>query len=119
MDEKSKEKYLQTRYKRELERYLNRVVNFVQQGDFAKEAFDGFIERVESKLSQVERIPLYNDYFEKLEKFIEMVRGLKESEMESDEVRSRVLHEANQIRKSKRKKSYNRKELKQRIDDEF
>ncbi|WP_456382309.1 hypothetical protein [Hydrogenimonas sp.] len=119
MEEKRKEKYLQTRYKRELERYLNRVVNFVQPGGFVKEAFDRFIERVDGKLAEVEKIPLYNDYFEQLERFIEMARGLRESGLESDEIRSRILHEANRIRKAKRKKSYNRRELKRPIDDEF
>ena len=119
MDEKRREKYLQTRYKRELERFLNRVVNFAQQEKGEKSDYDVFIERVRSKLDAVERVPLFNDYFEKLENFIDKTERLRESDSDIDSVKSHILYEANQIRKAKRKKSYNRKSRRPDYEDDF
>jgi glutaredoxin 2 len=119
MDEKRREKYLQTRYKRELERYLNRVVNYAQQESFTKEGYETWIDKVTEKLLQAEKVPLYNDYYEKLEAFIEKTHRMKESDLESDEIQAEILHDANQIRKEKRKKRYNRKDRKRAFEDEF
>jgi len=46
---------------------------------------------------------------------VEKLMGSKEAE----EVKGEILHEANQIRKSRRIKSYNRKERKERFDEQF
>jgi hypothetical protein len=119
VDDKKREKYLQTRYKRELERFLNRLVNFSRQEAGEKEAFDRFVDNIAEKLEAVEKVPLYNDYYDRLERFVQMALRLRESDMEVDDVKGRVLHEANQIRKSRRVKSYNRKERKERFDEDF
>jgi len=115
--EKKKEKYLQSRYKRELERYLNRVVNFVMQGEFEYEDYVNFIDKVQEKLNSCEKVKLYNDYFEKIEKFIDFTVKLREECFESRKIQAEIMHEANLIRKAKRKKSYTRKQYK-RIEDE-
>ena len=109
MEEKKREKYLMTRYRRELERYLNRVVSFAMGEDFEKRDYQNMVQKALQKLQKVQKVPLYNDYFEKLESFIEMTKALAGSEREADDIRGEILHEANQIRKSKRKKSYSRK----------
>jgi hypothetical protein len=120
MDEKRKEKYLKTKYMRELERYLNRLVNFAQQEEEnSKEAIGAFIQKIGDKLVEVEKVPLYNSYFEKLEAFVEKTRHLAKSEWESDDIKAEILHDANRIRKEKRKKTYSRKERKRDFDDEF
>ncbi|WP_300366477.1 hypothetical protein [Hydrogenimonas sp.] len=119
MDEKRREKYLQTRYKRELERYLNRVVNFAQQEGGERSDYDAFIEKVSQKLDGVEKVAFYNDYFEKLEQFIELTQRMCASDLDVESIKSRILHEANQIRKAKRKKSYNRKNHRTAFDDDF
>ncbi len=118
MDEKKREKYIQSRYRRELERYLNRVVGFVMGGDFDKGEYDAIVEKGFEKLEKVEKAKLFSDYFESLEDFVQKSRELKESDLSADEVGSQIVYEANQIRKSKRKKSYNRKERRFRGDDE-
>ena len=117
--EKRKEKYLQSRYKRELERYLNRVVNFVMQGEFEYEDYVNFIDKVQDKLNSCEKAGLYNDYFEKIEKFIGMTVDLKEKSLENIEIRAKIMHEANLIRKAKRKKSYTRKQFKNIENEEI
>ncbi|BDY13249.1 hypothetical protein [Hydrogenimonas cancrithermarum] len=119
MEEKKREKYLQTRYKRELERYLNRVVNYAQQESFSKEGYEAWIDKVTKRLLEAEKVPLYNDYYEKLEAFIEKTHRMKESNLDSDEIQAEILHDANQIRKEKRKKTYNRKDRKRAFEDEF
>ncbi|WP_456451405.1 hypothetical protein [Hydrogenimonas sp.] len=120
MDDKRREKYLQTRYKRELERFLNRLVNFSRQEGGDKAAFDAYVYAIAKKLAEAERVPLYNDYYDRLERFVEMARRLRENgELGADEAKGQVLHEANQIRKSRRIKSYNRKERSDRFEEEF
>jgi hypothetical protein len=119
VDDKKREKYLQTRYKRELERFLNRLVNFARQEGGDRAAFDRFVDGIAEKLEAVEKVPLYNDYYERLEKFVQMALRLRMGNKEADEVKGEILHEANQIRKSRRIKSYNRKERKERFDEQF
>ncbi|WP_353661428.1 hypothetical protein [Hydrogenimonas sp. SS33] len=109
MDEKRLKKYKETRYKRELERFLNRCVAFAQQERGTREDFDTLVDRIEAKLQEVEKVPLYNDYYGRLERFVEMVGGLRRGEEEADGVKAQIQHEANRIRKSRRIKSYNRK----------
>ena len=81
-------------------------------------AYEAMIERVGQKLEKVEKTKLYSDFFERLEQFVQRSRELAEGELESDEIRAKILHEANQIRKSKRKKSYNRRERGRRDEEE-
>ncbi|WP_456322718.1 hypothetical protein [Hydrogenimonas sp.] len=120
MDEKKKEKYLQTKYKRELERYLNRLVNFAQQeSNSSKEALESFIEKIASKFHEVEKVSLYNPYFESIESFVEKTGRLVGSDRECDDIKAEIVHDANQIRKQKRKKTYNRKEKNRDFDHEF
>jgi hypothetical protein len=119
MDEKKRQKYLQTRYKRELERFLNRLVNFSRQESGDKEAFDRFVDGITEKLEAVEKVPLYNDYYENLERFVQTAMRLRCSDVDAEEAKGEVLHEANRIRKSRRIKSYNRKERSERFDEDF
>ena len=116
MKEKKIEKYLQTRYKRELERYLNRMVNFAKQADKSRDDFDRYEAKMREKLEGVEKRELNSAYYAQLEDFIDKMTRLRESEQTMDEIVSEILHEANKIRKSRRRKSYNRTQEK-RYDD--
>jgi len=117
--DKRKEKYIQSRYKRELERYLNRVVNFVMNEEFDNEDYENFIDKVQEKLNSCDKVKLYNDYFEKIEKFIAMTVELKEKGKEIEDLKAKIIHEANLIRKAKRKKSYARKRYKNIENEEI
>ena len=119
MDEKRLKKYKETRYKRELERFLNRCVSFAQREEGAREDFDWLVDRIEEKLNGVEKMPLYNDYYDRLERFVQMIGHLRRSGEEVEEIKGQIQHEANRIRKSRRIKSYNRKGKKERFDDDF
>lgn len=105
--EKKRGKYLQTRYRRELERFLNRMVNFCRNGEGA--GFCRFAVQQLAQLDRAEKRELYGDYFERLERFVESVRRLAGmAEAEADAC-AWVLKEANLMRKSRRMKSYSRK----------
>lgn len=117
--DKKREKYLQSRYKRELERYLNRVVNFVTNEEFSYDDYINFIVKAQEKLNSCEKVKLYNGYFEKIEDFIRLTLDLKENKIEPLVIKGKIQHEANLIRKAKRKKSYTRREFKNIKDEEI
>ncbi|MCF6201457.1 MAG: hypothetical protein L3J42_04960 [Hydrogenimonas sp.] len=118
MDEKRREKYLQTRYRRELERYLNRLVGYSMQDGFERNKFEELVDNGLKRLQKVEKVKLYSDYFERLESFVRLSEELKESGLDADEIAAKITHEANLIRKSKRKRSYSRKK-RDGYDEEF
>ena len=117
--DKKRGKYLQSRYKRELERYLNRVVNFVMNEEFTYDDYMNFIKKAQEKLNCCEKVKLYNGYFEKIENFIKLTLDIKEKRFEPIEIKGKIQHEANLIRKAKRKKSYTRKEFKNIANEEI
>ena len=111
-NEKKIEKYLQTRYKRELERYLNRMVNFAKQPQKSREDFDAYETKMREKLRAAQKRDLHSSYYTQLEDFVDKVEALRNGEGAMDDIADTILHEANKIRKAKRKRSYNRKGLK-------
>ncbi len=119
MEERKKEKYRLVRYRRELERYLNRIVSFAMGGEFERCDYDKLVEKADRKLAEVEKVKLHNDYFESLENFVHKCRELKKSDMDKDEISAQIVHEANRIRKLRRKKSYSRKKRRSEADEDF
>ena len=119
MKEKKIEKYLQTRYKRELERYLNRMVNFAKQRSLSRDDFERYEAKMREKLEAVEKRELNSAHYSQLEDFVEKIADLRESSQTMDEIVSEILHEANKIRKSRRRKSYNRTQEKRYDDGEW
>ena len=118
MDGQKREKYLQARYRRELERYLNRSVAFAQRADTVREEFDRLVDRIDERLADIEKVLLKSDYYASLERFVETVRRLRQSDISMEEIRKTILHEANRIRKNRRIKRY-RRPSKHRSDDPF
>lgn len=116
MKEKKIEKYLQTKYKRELERYLNRMVNFAKQQSQSRDDFERYEAKMREKLEAVEKRDLNSAYYSQLEDFVDKIADLLERAKTMDDIASEILHEANKIRKSRRRKSYNRTQEK-RYDD--
>ncbi|WP_457596782.1 hypothetical protein [Hydrogenimonas sp.] len=117
MEEKKRQKYLQMRYKRELERFLNRLVNLCRGEGSDKAAFDAAVARGLKRLDEVEKVPLYGDYFERLERFVETAGRLARSDVGAEEAKETILKEANLMRKSRRIKRYNRKDRRERPED--
>ena len=114
--DKRERKYRQTRYRRELERFLNRLVNFCRSGE-RTERFESYFARIRRRLEETEKIELYGDYFERLERFVQTAQRLAGSEESCESRCEAILREANLIRKSRRMRSYNRKEKRERDED--
>ncbi len=119
MEERKKDKYLQTRYRRELERYLNKVVSFAMGDEFEKSTYENMLQKVLQKFNKIQKVSLYSDYFERLEAFVELTKELAQSDKDAEDIRTEILYRANQIRKSKRKKSYSRKSKKYGREDGY
>ncbi len=100
-----KEKLIRTRYIRELERFVNRLVDFCKK-DHTKAQIDAYIAKIFTPLESIEKTHLRSEYLKELEKFVEKNANLHLSTKEADAIRADVLKEANLLRKLKRKKSF-------------
>ncbi len=101
--EKQKEKYKRTKYTRELERFLNRIVSYVSKNEELDKAhFTAFVDRIFEPLEGIEKVLLNSNYLKELEKFVEKCANLPQSDLEMDEIRKVILHGANQLQKTKR-----------------
>ncbi len=116
--EKQKEKYKRTRYTRELERFLNRLVSFVSKKEtLEKEDFTTFIDRIFAPLEGIEKVLLNSNYLKELEKYVEKCANLPQSDLEMDEIKKEILHGANQLQKTKRLQNRQGQKHKGRYDD--
>ncbi len=106
--QKQMEKYKRTKYTRELERFLNRIVGYVSKNDeLRKEDFSNYIDLIFEPLENIEKVLLNSPYLTHLEKFVEKIANLPLSDMEMDEIRKEILHGANQLQKTKRRQNKN------------
>jgi len=107
-------KYERTKYTRELERYLNRIVKFVSTNEFTKNEFNSYIDEIFKPFEDIKKVLLNSEYFKELEKFVESSANLGYGELEGDEIKSQILHKANQLQKVKRVKNFNKQKHKGR-----
>ncbi len=113
---KKEEKYKRLKYIRELEKFTNRVVNFLNKENLSKEEFSNYIDKIFKNLEDIQKVYLQSEYLLTLEKFVEKVANLPNSNKNIDEIKSETLHQANRLRKLKRVKSY--KKSKHRFKEE-
>jgi hypothetical protein len=107
MREKKIEKYLRLKYIREIERYINRIVNFLNtKTDPTKEEFCNFANEKYKKIQECEKILLTKGYPADMEKFADKIIYAANSQKEMDDLKGEILYEANRIRKTKRLRSY-------------
>ncbi len=112
-----REKYLRTRYIRELERFVNRIVDFLQK-EHSKEELIAHIHTIFRPLEEIEKVYLSSEYTKELERFAERNANLHLSDKSGEEIREDILKEANLLRKLKRKKSFRKaKHKKQFLED--
>ena len=108
-----KEKLIRSRYIRELERFVNRIVDFVQKRR-TKEEINAHIAKIFTPLESIEKIYLSSEYTKELERFVERNANLHLSDKSGEEICEDILKEANQLRKLKRKKSFRKEKHKKR-----
>jgi hypothetical protein len=92
-------------YIRTLERFLNQLVSFVSK-EPSKEEFVAFVHLKFQPLEEVERVLVSNEYLKSLEAFVEQSANLIHSELDMEEIKQKILKEANSLRKIKRLNKY-------------
>ena len=116
MRDERREKYLQTRYRRELERFLNRLVNFCRSKK-KDVTFEVYVANIAARLEETEKSVLHQDYYKRLESFVNKALMLTQKRESCEQKCEAILKEANQIRKSRRIRSYNRKAKEQKGEE--
>jgi hypothetical protein len=105
--EKQLKKYKRTKYTRELERFLNRIVSFLNKNEqIDKAEFSAFTDKIFKPLEGIEKVLLNSPYLNQLETFVEKCANLPQSEKEMDEIKKEILHGANQLQKTKRMQNH-------------
>jgi len=120
MKDKKTEKYLRLKYLREIERFINRVVNFLNtEKELTKEKLIEFIDEKFERLNKCEKVILSKGYPSEMENFVNKILSSSNSSKDIQELKSNILYEANRLRKTKRLRSY-QKEKHKKIDlDEY
>lgn len=113
--EKKQEKFERLKYIRELERFTNRVVNFLNKENVTKEDFAKYIDKIFKNLEDIKKVLLKSEYLTSLEKFVEKTANLPSSQKNIEEIKEDTLYEANRLRKLKRVKSYQKEKHKKRV----
>ncbi len=117
--DKRKEKFLRIKYLREIERFINRVVNYLNtQKKLEKEAFFDFVEEKFQKVKECEKVYLSKGYAEAMEEFAFKIPSMINGKDDISDIKEEILYQANRVRKTKRLKRY-RKEKYKNFDEEF
>jgi len=106
--EKQIKKYERTKYTRELERYLNRIVKFVSTKEFSHDEFEKYVDEIFKPFEEIKKVLLESEYYKKLEEFVEQTANLPSQELEPDELKKTIQYKANQLQKIKRVRSFNK-----------
>jgi len=107
-----KERLIRSRYIRELERFVNRIVDFFNQKEPTKAQIDAHIDKIFKPLESIEKTYLSSEYTKSLEKFVQKNANLHLSDKEPEQIKAEVLKEANHLRKLKRKRSFSKEKHK-------
>jgi len=106
--EKQIKKYERTKYTRELERYLNRIVKYVSTKEFSKDQFEKYVDEIFAPFLDIKKVLLESEYYKKLEEFVEQTANLPSMDLEPDELKKTIQYKANQLQKIKRVRSFNK-----------
>ncbi|BCD60616.1 MULTISPECIES: hypothetical protein [unclassified Nitratiruptor] len=107
-----KEKFTRSKYIRELERFVNRIVDFFNKKEPTKQEIVSFLDTIFKPLETIEKTYLSSEYLKSLEKFVEKNANIGRSDKSAQELREDVLKEANLLRKLKRKRRFTKEKHK-------
>lgn len=95
------------RYIRALERFHNGIISYLSNTpELKKEGFDKKIENSLKLLKRVDEIALYKGELQDLQKLVQKIISLKETDKEIEEIKEEILHSSNQLDKSKNARRY-------------
>ena len=95
------------RYIRALERFHKSVISYLSSTqELTKEGYDKKIANALKLLQRVEEIALYKGDLQDLQKLVQKMISLKETDKEIDEIKDEVLYSSNQLEKTKNARKY-------------
>jgi hypothetical protein len=112
---KQLENYKRLKYRRELERFLNRVVSISKDDSILLENFKIKVDGFYNKLIKIDSTTLDNKFFENIEKLVNIIISSIDKISNLDEFikfKNLVLKEANIIQKEKNRSSYKKDKYK-------
>ncbi len=108
------------RYIRVLERFYKSIVSYLSKTDeISKEIYDKKIQSSSRYLERVTPVPLYKGEYNDLEKLVQKMCSLRESDTDIDEIKNRILKEANLLEKSINSRQYKRGKYRSKELDEW
>jgi hypothetical protein len=95
------------RYIRALERFHKSVISYLSSTqELTKEGYDKKIANALKLLQRVEEIALYKGDLQDLQKLVQKMITLKETDKEIDDIKDEVLYSSNQLDKTKNARRY-------------
>ena len=112
------QKYERTKYIRELERFLNRLVKFIDTQEFDYEKFKNFIDKILQPVENAKKVYLEKEYYKKLQELAGDMKNIHKENFEEEKIKKDIKHKANKLRKLKRLRSFDSK-IKHKKNYEF
>lgn len=95
------------RYIRALERFHRSMISYLSNTqDLTKESYDKKITNALKLLQRVEEIALYKGDLQDLQKLVQKMIALKDTDKEIDDIKEEVLYSSNQLDKTKNARRY-------------
>ena len=95
------------RYIRALERFHRSMLSYLANTpELSKKSFEKKIDNAMKVLNRVEPIALYKGELQDLQSQVKKIIGYKDSEDAIDDIKDTILHDSNQLDKSKNAKRY-------------
>ena len=95
------------RYIRALERFHRSMLSYLANTpELSKKSFEKKIDNAMKVLNRVEPIALYKGELQDLQQQVKKIIGYKDSEDAIDDIKDTILHDSNQLDKSKNAKRY-------------
>lgn len=95
------------RYIRALERFHKSMISYLSSTqELTKEGYDKKIANAQKLLQRVEEIALYKGDLQDLQKLVQKMISLKESDKEIDDIKDEILYSSNQLDKTKNARRY-------------
>jgi hypothetical protein len=95
------------RYIRALERFQKSMISYLSNTpELTKEGYDKKINNNLKLLQRVESIALYKGELQDLEKFVQKMIKLKDTDNKVEDIKDEILYSSNQLDKSKNARRY-------------
>lgn len=95
------------RYIRALERFHNGIISYLSNtSELNREGFNKKIENSLKLLKRVDEIALYKGELQDLQKLVQKMIFLKETDKEIEEIKEEILYSSNQLDKSRNARRY-------------